>query len=58
MSRSTLRALWIAALPLLLFPILLCARDGGTTGTIIMHMRTRARLSRKDEQALLKFLAP
>jgi hypothetical protein len=94
MSRSTLRALWIAALPLLLFPILLCARDGGTnpkptaatnaqsegerlfavncgrchqppmsisprtTGTIIMHMRVRARLSRKDEQALLKFLAP
>jgi hypothetical protein len=29
-----------------------------TTGTIIMHMRTRARLSREDEQALLKFLAP
>jgi hypothetical protein len=29
-----------------------------TTGTIIMHMRTRARLSREDERALLKFLAP
>jgi hypothetical protein len=99
MSRSTLRGLWIAALPLLLFPILLCARNGGadtkpspgansqnvnvqnegerlfaincsrchqppmsisprTTGTIIMHMRTRARLSRQDEQALLRFLAP
>jgi len=29
-----------------------------TTGTIIMHMRTRARLSREDEQALLKFMAP
>jgi cytochrome c5 len=28
------------------------------TGTIIMHMRTRARLSRKDEQALLRYLAP
>jgi hypothetical protein len=28
------------------------------TGTIIMHMRTRARLSREDEQALLKFMAP
>jgi hypothetical protein len=29
-----------------------------TTGTILMHMRTRARLSREDEQALLKFMAP
>lgn len=28
------------------------------TGTIIMHMRTRARLSRNDEKLLLKFLAP
>jgi len=28
------------------------------TGTVIMHMRTRARLSRQDEQLLLKFLAP
>ncbi len=28
------------------------------TGTVIMHMRTRARLSREDEQRLLKFLAP
>ncbi len=28
------------------------------TGTVIMHMRTRARLSRNDEQSLLKFLAP
>lgn len=28
------------------------------TGTIVMHMRVRARLSRKDEQALLKYLAP
>jgi hypothetical protein len=94
MSRSALRALWFAALPSLLFPILLCAGTGGanpkptavassqgegerlfaincgrchqppmsiaprTTGTIIMHMRTRARLSREDEQALLKFMAP
>lgn len=29
-----------------------------TTGTIIMHMRTRARLSRQDEQLLLKYMAP
>jgi cytochrome c5 len=29
-----------------------------TTGTIIMHMRTRARLSREDELKLLKFMAP
>jgi hypothetical protein len=94
MSRRTLTALWFAALPLLLFPILLRAGSGGgnpkpgtavakqnegerlfemncsrchmppmsisprTTGTILMHMRTRARLSRADEQALLKFMAP
>ncbi|WP_035348213.1 hypothetical protein [Edaphobacter aggregans] len=29
-----------------------------TTGTIIMHMRARARLSREDEILLLKFMAP
>jgi hypothetical protein len=94
MSRRTLTQLWFAALPLLLFPILLRAGTGGgspkpgtaaakknegerlfemncsrchmppmsisprTTGTILMHMRTRARLSRADEQALLKFMAP
>jgi cytochrome c5 len=28
------------------------------TGTIIMHMRTRARLSQKDQELLLKYLAP
>jgi len=28
------------------------------TGTIIMHMRTRARLSQKDQERLLKYLAP
>jgi len=28
------------------------------TGTVIMHMRTRARLSKQDEQLLLKYLAP
>ena len=28
------------------------------TGTIIMHMRTRARLSREDEVKLLRFMAP
>jgi cytochrome c len=28
------------------------------TGTVIMHMRTRARLSKADQEALLKFLAP
>jgi hypothetical protein len=28
------------------------------TGTVIMHMRVRAKLSRKDEQALLHYLAP
>jgi hypothetical protein len=94
MSRSTLRAVFVATLPLLLYPIVLFASGGGanpkpptpgktptsgerlfaincgrchqppmsisprTTGTILMHMRTRARLSRADEQALLKFMAP
>ncbi len=28
------------------------------TGTIVMHMRVRAKLSRQDEQALLRYLAP
>jgi len=28
------------------------------TGTIVLHMRTRARLSRKDEKFLLQYLAP
>jgi len=28
------------------------------TGTVVMHMRTRARLSRKDQELLLKYLAP
>ena len=28
------------------------------TGTVIMHMRTRARLSREDEKLLLGFLSP
>ena len=28
------------------------------TGTVIMHMRVRARLSRRDEQLLLKYMAP
>jgi len=28
------------------------------TGTVIMHMRTRARLSREDEKLLLNFLSP
>jgi len=28
------------------------------TGTIVAHMRVRARLSRKDEQLLLNYLAP
>ncbi len=28
------------------------------TGTIVMHMRSRARLSRQDEELLLKFFAP
>ena len=29
-----------------------------TTGTVIMHMRARARLYREDEIQLLKYLAP
>ena len=29
-----------------------------TTGTVVMHMRMRARLSKRDEQLLLKYLAP
>lgn len=28
------------------------------TGTVIMHMRVRARLSRQDELLLIKYLAP
>jgi cytochrome c5 len=28
------------------------------TGTVVMHMRIRARLSRKDEKVLLQYLAP
>ena len=28
------------------------------TGTVLMHMRVRARLSRDDEKLLLKYLAP
>lgn len=28
------------------------------TGTVIMHMRTRARLSAQDEKLLLEYLAP
>ena len=28
------------------------------TGTVVMHMRTRARLSREDEKLLLKYLTP
>jgi hypothetical protein len=28
------------------------------TGAVVMHMRVRARLSRKEEQQLLKYLAP
>ena len=28
------------------------------TGTVIMHMRVRAKLSKQDEQALLRYLAP
>ncbi len=28
------------------------------TGTVIMHMRTRARLSQQDQRLLLKYLAP
>jgi hypothetical protein len=94
MSRFTLRAVFIAGLPLLLYSIVLFAGTRGATpkpatpanaqtsgerlfaincgrchqppmsispretGTILMHMRVRARLSRADEQALLKFMAP
>lgn len=28
------------------------------TGTVVMHMRVRAKLSRQDQQALLRYLAP
>jgi cytochrome c5 len=28
------------------------------TGTVVMHMRVRAKLSKQDEQALLRYLAP
>jgi cytochrome c5 len=28
------------------------------TGTVVAHMRVRARLSRKDEKSLLQYLAP
>jgi hypothetical protein len=28
------------------------------TGTVVMHMRVRAKLSRQDEQVLLRYLAP
>lgn len=28
------------------------------TGTVVMHMRVRAKLSREDQQALLRYLAP
>jgi cytochrome c5 len=28
------------------------------TGTVIMHMRVRARLSREDQELVLKYLAP
>jgi len=28
------------------------------TGTVIMHMRVRAKLSKQDQQALLRYLAP
>lgn len=28
------------------------------TGTVLMHMRVRARLSREDERLLLRFMAP
>ena len=93
MARLKSTALWIAAVPLFLYPVLLIAdtkpvketgarthaRSEGervfaincsrchmpptslsprTTGTILMHMRTRARLSQQDEQALLNFMAP
>jgi mono/diheme cytochrome c family protein len=86
MTRSTVTAAFIAAIPLLLFPFMLhagsaqppqqtrgeqlfaqnCSRchmppmsiSPRATGTVLMHMRTRARLSREDEQALLHFMAP
>jgi cytochrome c5 len=29
-----------------------------TTGAVVAHMRVRARLTRKDEQLLLQYLAP
>lgn len=29
-----------------------------TTGTVVMHMRVRAKLSSEDEKALLRYLAP
>lgn len=29
-----------------------------TTGTVVMHMRVRVRLSRQDEKLLLKYLSP
>jgi cytochrome c2 len=86
MSRRTLQAACVAAIPLFVFPFLLHAGDNKApqqsrgekvfadncsrchqppmslppriTGTILMHMRTRARLSREDEQALLHFMAP
>jgi len=28
------------------------------TGTVVMHMRVRAKLSRQDQEALLRYLAP
>ena len=28
------------------------------TGTVLMHMRVRARLSREDQHAILKFMTP
>lgn len=28
------------------------------TGTVLIHMRVRAKLSKQDEQALLRYLAP
>ncbi len=32
--------------------------DPRVTGTILMHMRTRARLSSKDQKLLLQYLSP
>jgi cytochrome c5 len=90
MTRTTLVAAMVAAIPLAFFPFLLSADAGKPqsnavpsnrgeqvfaqncsrchmppmsippriTGTIVMHMRTRARLSREDEKALLAFMAP